>query len=373
MGFITMLSREAGTIAYGTRMIEQDRINLSVQVDLGNCSQEAYTPTTDVTALTDDVIWFENNFYIPTGVTEFSFEDNGNYYVWTWNVDTWDSVEYEIVSYDAGGDAITNIDPATITYDTDRFLVPTAGSITSFTFDKGATAMEATFSVDTWSFAEVVDPAEALLADGNTLARYVAQESDLTHGSPVSQWNDISGNDRHLVQATVDSRPAWDAVEGEVTADGIDDAIKYYNLSDVDILIQPISIFLVVKRNSYTDGGVIFVGNGGSACKLYEASSDRLRLFSGSGPLTVSGVTDNYLIVRAVINAASSYIRINDSVKVEGDVGVNDLGGGIEIGSLSGSTPCNYSYKELIVRSGSISDVDSDTIYNYLIDKYSIV
>ena len=158
MGFITMLSREAGTIAYGTRMIEQDRINLSVQVDLGNCSVEAFIASTDVTALTNGVIWFENNFYIPDGVTEFSFEDDGNYYVWTWNAGTtsWDSVEYEIVSYDAGGDAITNIDPATITYDTNRFLVPTAASITSFTFDKAATAMEATFSVDTWSFAEVV-------------------------------------------------------------------------------------------------------------------------------------------------------------------------------------------------------------------------
>lgn len=76
MGFITILSREAGTITYGNRMIEQDRINLSVEADLGNCSQEAYTATTAVTELTNNVIWFEDNFYIPTGVTGFSFTEN---------------------------------------------------------------------------------------------------------------------------------------------------------------------------------------------------------------------------------------------------------------------------------------------------------
>ena len=86
MGFITILSREAGTITYGNRMVEQDRINLSVQVDLGNCSQEAYIPTTDVTALTDGVIWFENNFYIPTGVTTFTFTDGTTNMVATFNV-----------------------------------------------------------------------------------------------------------------------------------------------------------------------------------------------------------------------------------------------------------------------------------------------
>ena len=70
-----MLSREAGAISFADRIVEQDKINLQVQVDLGNCSQVAYIPNDEVSELTEDVIWFEDNFYIPIGITNFTFKD----------------------------------------------------------------------------------------------------------------------------------------------------------------------------------------------------------------------------------------------------------------------------------------------------------
>ena len=51
---------------------------------------------------------------------------------------------------------ITNIEPSTVTYnpETNQFRLP--ATLTTFTFTDGTTDMEATFSVDTWSFDEVV-------------------------------------------------------------------------------------------------------------------------------------------------------------------------------------------------------------------------
>ena len=130
MGFITILSREAGTIQYGTRMVEQDRINLRVQVDLGNCSQEEYITANEITALTDGVIWFEDNFYIPTGVTTFTFTDGTTDMVatldGTWSFD----VDGDIVAYTASG-SITEISDG-VTFDAGNFSVPTG--ITEFDF-----------------------------------------------------------------------------------------------------------------------------------------------------------------------------------------------------------------------------------------------
>ena len=67
-----------------------NRMMADLHVAAGLRTKETYTPNGEVAALTDDVLWFENNLYIPVGVEEFSFEDDSIIHVWAWNVDTWD-------------------------------------------------------------------------------------------------------------------------------------------------------------------------------------------------------------------------------------------------------------------------------------------
>ena len=198
MGFITILSREAGAIAYGTRMVEQDRVNLSVQVDLGNCLQEEYVPTTDVTEVTDSVIWFENNFYIPDGVAEFSFVDDGVIHVWTWNVDTWDETTATAVAYTPTPGPITEISDG-VTHNGTHFIVPTG--VTAFTFEDDGVEWTATFSVDTWIFDEVGEPAEPT-------TMYV--DTGATGEGNGTSWEDAYTN----LQAAFNNLPTsgeWDA------------------------------------------------------------------------------------------------------------------------------------------------------------------
>ena len=128
-----------------------NRMMLDLHVASGLRTKVAYTPTTDVTALTDGVIWFEDNFYIPTGVTEFSFVDDGVIHVWTWNVDTWDETTFTAVEYDPSPGPITEISDG-VTHNGTHFIIP--DGVTSFTFKDNDVDMEATYD-DGWSFDEV--------------------------------------------------------------------------------------------------------------------------------------------------------------------------------------------------------------------------
>ena len=127
-----------------------NRMMLDLHVASGLRTKVAYTPTTSVTELSDDVKFFENNFYIPDGITEFSFLDDGIIHVWTWNVDTWDEETFTAVEYDPSPGPITEISDG-VTHNGTHFIVPTG--VTAFTFEDDGVEWEATFSVDTWSFA----------------------------------------------------------------------------------------------------------------------------------------------------------------------------------------------------------------------------
>ena len=286
-----------------------NEMNIQLYLDAGLVSEEAYTPTTDVTALTDDVVWYENNFYIPDGVTTFTFTD-------------------------------------------------------------GTTDMVATFDVS-WSFDEAVPTAEELLASENVMARWVAAEENLTHGSPVSQWNDISGNGRHLVQADPLRQPTWGSVAQEIIFD--ESNLRYIGSSGE--FNQPLSVFLVMKRITHINGGRFFCGEGPSG-SIYQAStSTSIIAWSGDTLIHSGGVGDDYIIVRVVFNGANSYIRINDGLKSEGNLGSNSLNNRITLGSNGATSAFDYSnvaYKEAIIWNGVISDEDSDIIHNYLVTQHSI-
>ena len=382
MGFITMLSREAGTIAYGTRMIEQDRINLSVQVDLGNCSVEAFIASTDVTALTNGVIWFENNFYIPDGVTEFSFEDDGNYYVWTWNAGTtsWDSVEYEIVSYDAGGDAITNIDPATITYDTDRFLVPTSASITSFTFDKGATPYEATFDV-TWSFAEVVaawTPEQNLPDAAKEVEGWYDSADGVTASSPLTRWAnkkiDINALPDYINDAF--NPPDYFAETEHFNkniirfTEGNNEMIQWETNPE---LSQPFVIFISFRNRrttNYTANRFVYDARIGNRSFLCFRDTGTYQAFSGITGVSFGSYNTDVTIYTGKHNGASSTFKINDEARFTLNVGTTGLGAMCLGNDNNGGDTSDIDIAEVVVVLGDLSEADMEIVETYLNNKY---
>jgi hypothetical protein len=75
-------------------------------------------------------------------------------------------------------------------------------------------------------------------------------------GSGVSQWNDQSGNGRHLLQATDANRPQKQA-DSSILFDGV----AYFLKCNAFTLPQPVSLYLLMKQVTWTAGTGICDGN----------------------------------------------------------------------------------------------------------------
>ena len=127
-----------------------NEMNIQLYLDAGLVSEVAYTPTTDVTALTDDVVWYENNFYIPTGVTTFTFTDGTTDMVATFDM-TWSfDVAAAGTETELAYTQVTTVSDISndVTYNGTHFIIPEA--VTTFTFTDDQNTYEATLTGETW-------------------------------------------------------------------------------------------------------------------------------------------------------------------------------------------------------------------------------
>ena len=320
MGFITMLSREAGKINYGTRMIEQDRINLSVQVDLGNCSQEEYVPTTDVTEVTDSVIWFENNFYIPTGVT-------------------------------------------------------------TFTFTEGITEIVATLD-GTWSFDTVVQwtPEHSLPDAEKEVEGWYDSADGVTASSPLTRW----ANKKTHVNALPDyindafNPPDYFAETEHFNknvirfTEGNNEMIQWETNPE---LSQPFVIFICFRNRrptNYTSSWNKFVYDARVGARSSLAFNDTgvYQISSGS-PSNVGSYDTDVTVYTGKHNSPSSSFKFNDGDRfTDRDIGTNGLGAMCLGNDNNGSDTPDVDIAEVIISLSDLSENDMQTIETYLNNKY---
>ena len=176
-----------------------NRMNIELYLEAGLVSEVEYIPVNEVQNLSNDVVWFDNKFYIPTGVEIFSFEDDGVLYLWEWNSGTseWDETTSTTAAYSPNPGPITEISDG-VTHDGNYFIIP--DGVTSFTFKDNDVDMTATFDV-TWTieaapvstiptlYSEITDDFELGThnADLNTLANW-----DTVQG--LMQFKNFGGN-----------------------------------------------------------------------------------------------------------------------------------------------------------------------------------
>ena len=91
-------------------------------------------------------------------------------------------------------------------------------------------------------------------------ARYRADLGVTKDGSDkVSQWDDQSGNARHLAMATAAYQPLWVASGinslNTINFDGTDDTLSIASLSQA----QPIHIFMVFVQDTWADLNALMV------------------------------------------------------------------------------------------------------------------
>lgn len=143
-------------------------------------------------------------------------------------------------------------------------------------------------------------------------AVYFAEDSNWLHpanGASVPQWDDASGNSRHMSQATAAKQPTYVASESTL---GNRPALmltaasaQTFNTATFTAVAPPFS-WVVVARLTTTTGEHWLLSSGTADAVLYDTtSSNKWQLFNGTSRDTTATDTNPHLHV-AVFNGASS-------------------------------------------------------------------
>jgi hypothetical protein len=212
------------------------------------------------------------------------------------------------------------------------------------------------------------------LPDATIIAHYRADQGT-TIDTGVSQWDDLSGNDYHLTQATGGSQP-------ELVADGGADfnnqaVIRFAGTDNflaratTPALSQPYTWVTIVKSTS-DDSPVLICNEAASSPFLRFTSSPEMIMFAGG---TVAGNVDGGTVDATVLSeayfaGASSVLRGNFATIATGNPGTGSFAG-IEIGRRSSSVGyLTGDVAEVIIFSGALTHADRVYLAQYVNQRY---
>lgn len=224
--------------------------------------------------------------------------------------------------------------------------------------------MNVGMSGDTWTVPNV-------LYDGNTVGWFDSAESYITKAGAdlISQWDDKSGEDNHLLQATEADKPTW-------TEDGVYfPGVTEFMATIAFTFNQPEKIYIVIKIPAYVTGKRFLDGDNNRSCDWgMSAPSPRTSLYAGAaGHFNSTTPLNQFFIARLLINGVNSKSQYNELTAVVADVGANNMTG-IRLAGLSGvgDLEAEFYCKEAIYRNIDDTETNDVAIYKYLKSKYSI-
>ena len=191
-------------------------------------------------------------------------------------------------------------------------------------------------------------------------------------GATVSQWNDLSGNNRHLTQANGSLQPLYitsGAGSVGVGMDGIDDVMSTATFT----INQPFTRFLVVTRREANTTGTIInsvSGTPNSPLGNSSTSTTRVVMFGGtanltSGQDTVNGQRSQF---GTIYNGASSELWNNGTSTSGVDIGTNAMNG-VRIG---GGNPSPYVFHAVLILNRIPTTDERQKMEGYLAWRYGI-
>lgn len=185
-------------------------------------------------------------------------------------------------------------------------------------------------------------------------------------GTGVSQWDDKSGNARHLTQGTDANRPSKEA-DGSLLFNGTSDVIK----TGAWVQAQPVTIYGLLRQVTWTAGRYFWNNKVASASmRIGPAGVTPDIYLSGSVNGNVAGNTNltlnTYKALGAVYNDASSLIHVNGSSATTGD---NDTGSIDEFvlgGYAAALLNANIQVKEILIYAAAHDATQRQTVFDYL-------
>lgn len=167
-----------------------------------------------------------------------------------------------------------------------------------------------------------------------------------TVATGVSQWDDASGNGRHLKQAVGVSQPALQA-DGSILFDGTDDFLR----CDAFTLNQPETVYLLARQVTWTNGEHVFDGfANGSGRILQLTATPSISLNAGlSAAANTNWTVNTYAALCCQFNGASSILRVNNTTETTGDASTGNMGG-FTLGASGNSVSWgNIQVKEILI------------------------
>jgi hypothetical protein len=224
-------------------------------------------------------------------------------------------------------------------------------------------------AVATFSPADIANL--ALWLDSNDASTFT-----YSSGSVVSQWNDKSGNARHLSQATVANQPARSGtINGlpSVVFDGTAD--KLATADPGSATSQPQTLFIVMKPSSLSGSRNILGTASASGVPTVYTTGTSLGLFCGSVVTGGTVATGTSYVMQWTANGASSAGRINGGASaLSGNPGSTGWRGYCLGQYRPGDSGSEYAgdIAEVIVYDSSLSLTDINRVGAYLAAKWGI-
>ena len=191
-------------------------------------------------------------------------------------------------------------------------------------------------------------------------------------GGDVSQWDDKSGNARHVTQATGSLQPQTGAftLNGyNVISSPASSPAEYLAGSFGATLSQPNSIFVVGKYDTTSDA--LFDGIGASNRAAHYESGGNFRMYAGSALVADTSDTNPH-IFGTVWNGASSSHRLDGGTPSTGNPGTHSLTGITLFAAYDGSFGLDGYIGEVIILNESVSTAVRQKIEGYLAWKWGL-
>ena len=201
-----------------------------------------------------------------------------------------------------------------------------------------------------------------------------AGTSSTEDGTPLSTWNDQSGNGRHLVQGTAAARPLYKSAivndQPVVRFDGVNDlmAVAFG-------LTQPAHVFIVFRPGPgpTPNGGTVVDGFEVNAMRLARASATAVQIRAGSwGPARIVDFS-RFHQFEAEFAGDSSRLYIDGDAGASGDAGTRSAGG-VTLGGAGGGGSGAWlgcEIAEILVYDTIQSGPDRGLINAYLRDRWA--
>lgn len=189
-------------------------------------------------------------------------------------------------------------------------------------------------------------------------------------GGGVSQWDDASGNGRHLVQASGSNRPIKQG-DGSILFDGVSQYMK----TSAFTLNQPETVYLRMKQVAWNSVAYIFDGNVDNVMAAIQRQgaaagvSPAVTQYAGNyGGNDLTNMTiGSYHALAMVFNGASSLVQVDLNAPGTGDASTANAGGFTLMNDGSVAVAgANAQVKEVVIFASAHDAATRALVINYL-------